>query len=190
MDAENARLPISAVIGRSAVRLAQLSQQVAPSCCSDVASNPFRQPDPAAIPPAAAAAERDYEAILAAHYASMPHVAAAVRANSSPPGARAAHAADSAAPSSPMQTQPQRLQQPLQSNRVLASHHRVILGEWPIVSALDANDPRTASLEALFEHCATVGYEGMEIGPVCDVRQICNSPLVERLPCTGRTLHA
>ena len=86
MDAENARLPISAVIGRSAVRLAQLSQQVAQSCCSDVASNPFRQPDPAAaIPPAAAAAERDYEAILAAHYASMPHVAAAVKANSSPP---------------------------------------------------------------------------------------------------------
>ena len=189
MDAENARLSISAVIGRSPVRLAQLSQQIAPSCCSDVASNPFRQSDPArTIPPAAAAAERDYEVILAAHYASMPHVAAAVRANSSPPGARAARAADSAAPS-PMQTQPQRLQQRLQSNRVLASHHRVILGEWPIVSALDANDPRTASLEALFEHCATVGYEGMEIGPVRDI-QIYNSPLVERLPFTGRTLHA
>ena len=52
-----------------------------------------------------------------------------------------------------------------QQNRVLSPKHRVILGEWPIISAVGANDARTATLEALFEYCAEAGYDGVEIGP-------------------------
>jgi sugar phosphate isomerase/epimerase len=53
----------------------------------------------------------------------------------------------------------------MRKNRVLADRHRVVLGEWPIISAFGANDPRAATLAALFEHCAKAGYDGIEIGP-------------------------
>jgi hypothetical protein len=53
----------------------------------------------------------------------------------------------------------------IRQNRVLAPRHRVILGEWPIISAFGANDPRAITLEALFEHCKAAGYDGIEIGP-------------------------
>ena len=53
----------------------------------------------------------------------------------------------------------------LQANRPLHHRHRVILGEWPIVSAIEAKDPRVATLEALFEHLRDAGYEGVELGP-------------------------
>jgi sugar phosphate isomerase/epimerase len=57
------------------------------------------------------------------------------------------------------------VQQNQQGNRPLHHRHRVILGEWPIVSALIAKDPRVTTLEALFSHLRDAGYEALEIGP-------------------------
>ena len=71
-----------------------------------------------------------------------------------------------AEPTNPFQHQPAMGGGPgQQQNRVLFHKHRVILGEWPIISAFGANDRRTSTLEALFEYCAEAGYEGIEIGP-------------------------
>jgi len=49
------------------------------------------------------------------------------------------------------------------SNAVLATQHRVGLCNWPVRGARLRNDPRTQTLEALFEHVASSGYDGVEI---------------------------
>lgn len=47
----------------------------------------------------------------------------------------------------------------LAGNRTLANNHRVALGAWP----LGIEDPRTCTLEALFNHVNHSGYDGVEI---------------------------
>ncbi len=58
---------------------------------------------------------------------------------------------------------------PIGNNRVLGdSHtppaarpHRVAIAAWPTMDPKGV-DPRTRSLEALVNHCAASGYEGVE----------------------------
>ena len=41
--------------------------------------------------------------------------------------------------------------------------HKVVLGAWPIWGGRANNDPRTATLAALVNHCNSAGYDGAEL---------------------------
>ena len=116
--------------------------------------------------------EKPYEVILRQHYASMPHVKAVVEKNSAPlsPAADPAGGGDTGLtigfnPFAPgVAGSPDGSPPPLTANRLLASHHRVVLGSWPISGAIVAKDPRVSSLHALFSHVRGAGYDGAELG--------------------------
>lgn len=74
--------------------------------------------------------------------------------------------ADTRSFSEPDSIQPQlqsdSIQSQLQSNIVFSGKHQVALCEWAADQCNHNGDPRTASLDALFQHVKASGYDGVE----------------------------